>query len=156
MRLHFRHAAKSVRSERQLRPVFQPCAAGPFAEGASRPDRGRQELELWGTGAPRREFLYVDDLTDALVYVMKTYSEEKTLNVGAGYDVTIAELAQTIMRVVGLAAQLRFDVSKPDGTPQKLMDSGRLQKIGWKPTASLEEGVRKLYASFLQTELAVS
>lgn len=117
---------------------------------------GRQELELWGTGAPRREFLYVDDLTDALVYVMKTYSEEETLNVGAGYDVTIAELAQTIMRVVGFAAQLRFDVSKPDGTPQKLMDSGRLQKMGWKPTTSLEEGVRKLYASFLQTELAVS
>jgi GDP-L-fucose synthase len=117
---------------------------------------GQQELEIWGTGSPRREFLYVDDLADALVHVMKTYSEEETLNIGAGYDVTIAELAQTIMRVVGLAARLQFDLSKPDGTPRKLMDSGRLQKMGWQPATSLEEGLRKLYAWFLETAPAVS
>ncbi|MCU1295665.1 MAG: GDP-fucose synthetase [Bryobacterales bacterium] len=116
---------------------------------------GMQALEIWGTGTPRREFLYVDDLADALVHVMKTYSEEEPLNVGAGYDVTIAEVAQTIMRVVGLAARLRFDFSKPDGTPRKLLDSGRLQKMGWKPAISLEEGVQKLYAWFLETARVV-
>jgi GDP-L-fucose synthase len=116
---------------------------------------GQQALEIWGTGTPRREFLYVDDLADALVHVMKTYSEEEPLNVGAGYDVTIAEVAQTIMRVVGLAARLRFDFSKPDGTPRKLLDSGRLQKMGWKPAISLEEGVQKLYAWFLETARVV-
>jgi GDP-L-fucose synthase len=116
---------------------------------------GQQALEIWGTGTPRREFLYVDDLADALVHVMKTYSEEEPLNVGAGYDVTIAEVAQTIMRVVGLAARLRFDCSKPDGTPRKLLDSGRLQKMGWKPAISLEEGVQKLYAWFLETARVV-
>jgi len=116
---------------------------------------GQQALEIWGTGTPRREFLYVDDLADALVHVMKTYSEEEPLNVGAGYDVTIAELAQTIMRAVGLAARLRFDFSKPDGTPRKLLDSGRLQKMGWTPAISLEEGVQKLYAWFLETARVV-
>jgi GDP-L-fucose synthase len=116
---------------------------------------GQQALEIWGTGTPRREFLYVDDLADALVHVMKTYSEEEPLNVGAGYDVTIAEVAQTIMRVVGLAARLRFDCSKPDGTPRKLLDSGRLQKMGWTPAISLEEGVQKLYAWFLETARVV-
>jgi len=116
---------------------------------------GVGEMEIWGSGSPRREFLYVDDLADALVHVMKTYSEEETLNVGAGYDITIAELAQTIMHVVGLKARLRFDRSKPDGTPRKLMDSGRLLKMGWKPTTSLEEGLQKLYAWFLETVAAV-
>lgn len=116
---------------------------------------GAQAMEIWGSGTPRREFLYVDDVADALVHVMKTYSEEETLNVGAGYDITIAELAQTIMRVVGLKARLQFDRSKPDGTPQKLMDSGRLLAMGWKPTTSLEEGLRKLYAWFLETAAAV-
>src|SRR6185437_13004105 len=114
-----------------------------------------QAMEIWGSGSPRREFLYVDDLADALVHVMKTYSEEETLNVGAGYDITIAELAQTIMRVVDLKARLQFDRSKPDGTPRKLMDSGRLLAMGWKPTTSLEEGLRKLYAWFLETAAAV-
>ena len=115
---------------------------------------GGQELEIWGSGAPRREFLYVDDLADALVHVMQVYSAEETLNVGAGFDVTIAELAATIMRVVGLTARLRFDPSKPDGTPRKLMDSGRLLEMGWKPATSLEEGLRKLYAWFLESERA--
>ncbi|MEA2737175.1 MAG: GDP-L-fucose synthase [Acetobacteraceae bacterium] len=116
---------------------------------------GQRELEIWGTGKPRREFLYVDDLADALVYVMQTYSDEETLNAGAGYDVTIAELAEAVMRAVGLTARLEFDLSKPDGTPRKLMDSGRLQEMGWKPATSLEEGLRKLYAWFLATARAV-
>ena len=115
---------------------------------------GQQEMEIWGTGAPRREFLYADDLADALVYIMQSYSEEETLNVGAGYDVTIAELAETIMRVVGLTAQLRFNTSMPDGTPRKLLDNTRLLEMGWKPAISLEEGTRKLYAWFLETERA--
>jgi GDP-L-fucose synthase len=137
MRLPFRHAAKSVRSERQPKPVSSYVLPFLLLKAHHARIEERQRLELWGTGAPRREFLYITNLSDALVYVMKTYSEEETQNVGPGYD------------VVGLAAQLRLDVSKPDGTPQKLMDSGRLQKMGWKPTTSLEEGVRTLYASFL-------
>lgn len=110
-----------------------------------------QEIEVWGTGTPRREFLYVDDLADALVHVFKTYSEEQTLNVGAGYDVTIAELAETIMRVVGLDACLRFNPAHPDGTPRKLLDSGRLLGMGWRPETSLEEGIGRLYAWFLES-----
>lgn len=116
---------------------------------------GLSEIPVWGTGTPRREFLYVDDLADALVYVFKVYSEEQTINVGAGYDVTISELAETIMRVVGISARLRFDPSKPDGTPRKLLDSSRLLELGWKPKTSLEDGIRKLYAAYLtsrQTE----
>jgi GDP-L-fucose synthase len=114
----------------------------------------QRELEVWGTGTPRWEFLYVDDLADALVCVMKGYSDEEPINVGAGYDVTIAELAETIMQVVGLDARLRFDPSKPDGTQRKLLDSGRLFEMGWKPATSLEKGIRELYAWFLQTDPA--
>ena len=111
----------------------------------------RTEIELWGTGTPRREFMYVDDLADALVYLLKTYSAEDHINVGVGFDVTIRELAEIIMRVVGLEARIRFDASKPDGTPRKLMDSGRLLAMGWRPSTSLEEGLRKAYASYLGT-----
>lgn len=111
-----------------------------------------REIEVWGTGAPRREFLYVDDLADALVHVFKVYSEEQTLNVGAGYDVTIRELAETIMRVVGLNASLRFNPAHPDGTPRKLLDSSRLMATGWKPTTSLEDGIGRLYAWFREAQ----
>ena len=103
---------------------------------------GRSELEVWGTGTPRREFMYVDDLADALVFLLKTYSGEEHVNVGVASDVTIRELAETVMRVVGLDAELRFDRSKPDGTPRKLMDSSRLFAMGWTPKTSLEDGFR--------------
>jgi GDP-L-fucose synthase len=110
------------------------------------------EIELWGTGKPRREFMYVDDLADALVHLLQTYSGEEPVNVGVGYDVTIAELAEMIMRVVGVDAQIRFNQSIPDGTPRKLLDSSRLLSMGWCPKTSLEDGLRRLYAWYLQTE----
>jgi GDP-L-fucose synthase len=113
---------------------------------------GRREIELWGTGKPRREFMYVDDLADALVYLLQVYSGEDPVNVGVGYDVTISELAEMIMCVVGVDAQIRFNPSIPDGTPRKLLDSGRLLSMGWRPETDLEQGLRKLYAWYLQTE----
>jgi len=106
---------------------------------------GHREIELWGTGAPRREFMYVDDLADALVHLLKVYSDEEHVNVGVGYDVTIRELAQMVMHTVDLDAAIRFDRSKPDGTPRKLMDSSRLFATGWKPKTTLEAGLRRLY-----------
>jgi GDP-L-fucose synthase len=113
---------------------------------------GRSELEVWGTGTPRREFMYVDDLADALVFLLKHYSGEEHVNVGVASDVTIRELAETVMRVVGLNAELRFDRSKPDGTPRKLMDSSRLFAMGWTPKTSLENGFSQAYAWYLANE----
>jgi GDP-L-fucose synthase len=106
------------------------------------------ELVVWGTGSPRREFMYVDDLADALVFLLRHYSDEEHVNIGVGHDVTIRELAETVARIVGLQGKLRFDTSKPDGTPRKLMDSSRLLAMGWKPSTPLEEGLRKTFAWF--------
>ena len=108
------------------------------------------ELVVWGTGSPRREFMYVDDLADALVFLLRHYSDEEHVNIGVGHDVTIRELAETVARTVGLQGQLRFDSSKPDGTPRKLMDSSRLLGMGWKPKTSLEEGLQKTFAWFTE------
>jgi GDP-L-fucose synthase len=113
---------------------------------------GRTEIELWGTGTPRREFMYVDDLADALVYLLQVYSDDEHVNVGVGFDVSINALAEMIMRVVGIEARIQFDVSKPDGTPRKLMDSGRLFAMGWRPKTSLEDGLQKVYAWYLEAQ----
>ena len=114
---------------------------------------GRTTIELWGTGTPRREFMYVDDLADAVIHSFQVYSGDEPINVGVGHDVTISELATMIMRTVGVTAEIRFDPSVPDGTPRKLMDSRRLFAMGWKPRTSLEEGLRKLYAWCLETQV---
>lgn len=111
---------------------------------------GRGDLELWGTGTPRREFMFVDDLADAVAYLLRFYSDEEHINVGVGYDMTVRELAEIVMRVVGLDARIRFDRSKPDGTPRKLMDSSRLFGMGWRPKTAIENGLRAAYASFLE------
>jgi GDP-L-fucose synthase len=111
---------------------------------------GAKEVVVWGTGAPLREFLEADDLADALVFLLQHYSGESHVNVGAGYEVTIRKLAETIMLVVGIERRLRFDPSKPDGTPRKLLDSSLLQSMGWRPRTGLEEGLRKAYAWYLE------
>jgi GDP-L-fucose synthase len=111
--------------------------------------RGDQLVVIWGTGTPRREFLYVDDLADALVFLARNYSDERPINVGIGEDLTIAELASLIANVVGFAGELKFDSSKPDGTPRKLLDVRRLHALGWRAHVSLESGVRETYAWFL-------
>ncbi|MDE2595383.1 MAG: GDP-L-fucose synthase [Sphingomonadales bacterium] len=111
--------------------------------------RGESDLPIWGSGTPLREFLHVDDLADALVFLMRHYSDAPHVNAGSGSEVTIAELARTVMRVVGLSGELLPDPSKPDGTMRKLMDSGRLLAMGWAPRIGLEQGIAGVYADFL-------
>jgi GDP-L-fucose synthase len=107
-------------------------------------------LEVWGTGKVRREFLYADDAADAFVHLMKSYSGESHVNVGTGEDLTIAELAETIRRVVGFAGEIRFRPDMPDGTPRKLLDISRLRALGWAPRTPLVEGLERSYRSFLR------
>jgi len=102
-------------------------------------------VTVWGTGSPRREFLHVDDLADACVYLMQTYSSAEIVNVGWGKDISIAELAGMIRGVVGFAGEIVFDESKPDGTPRKLLDTTRLTELGWRPSISLEDGIASTY-----------
>jgi GDP-L-fucose synthase len=111
--------------------------------------RSDRELPVWGSGTPRREFLYVDDLADACVYLMERNYDGPLLNVGTGTDVTIRELAETVMDVVGFSGSLAFDASKPDGTPRKLLDVSRLSALGWRATTDLRAGVALAYEDFL-------
>jgi GDP-L-fucose synthase len=107
------------------------------------------EVVCWGSGTPRREFLYSDDIARACLYLMEHYSEEQFINVGFGSDVTVQHLAELIGEVTGFKGSIRWDTSKPDGTPRKLMDTSRLMALGWKPRVSLEEGLRLAYQAFL-------
>ena len=113
-------------------------------------ESGAAEVEIWGTGTPRREFLYVDDLADALVFLMRNHSGPEHVNVGTGADVTIRELAEMIGKVVGFEGSFRFDSSKPDGTPRKLLDVSKLARLGWRARTPLEEGLRLSYRWFLE------
>lgn len=106
---------------------------------------GQNTLGVWGSGSPKREFLYVDDLADACIFLLKNYSGYDHVNIGKGDDVSIRELAETVKRVVGFEGELEFDASKPDGTPRKLMSSERLAFKGWKAETELEEGISKAY-----------
>ena len=110
---------------------------------------GAPTLTVWGTGTPLREFLHADDCADALVHVMKVYSEDAHINIGSGREVTIADLARMVVRIVGAASEIVFDESKPDGTPRKLMSSAKLAALGWKPRISLEDGIARTYEQFL-------
>jgi GDP-L-fucose synthase len=107
-------------------------------------------VTIWGSGTPRREFLHVTDLADALYLLMEVYEDEQTINVGSGMESTIRELATTMKKVVGYEGEIVFDTSKPDGTPRKLLDSSRLAALGWKAQISLEEGLRTTYESALE------
>jgi GDP-L-fucose synthase len=111
-------------------------------------ERGDPTMSIWGTGTPRREFLHVDDLADAVVYLLRTYDEEPIVNIGWGEDVTIRELAETVAEVAGFKGRLVFDSSKPDGTPRKLLDTSRLTSLGWKPKITLRAGIEQTYAWF--------
>lgn len=111
--------------------------------------RGDQELVVWGSGKPMREFLYVDDMADACVFLMEHGIGDGLFNVGTGEDVTIRQLAETVMQVVGFNGEIRFDASKPDGTPRKLLDVSRLAAMGWRASTELRRGVALAYADFL-------
>ena len=106
---------------------------------------GEKEVTVWGSGNPMREFLYVDDLADACLFLMREYNGEEWMNVGTGKDLTIKELAQIIQKVTGFKGKIVFDSSKPDGTLRKLMDVSRLEKAGWKYTVELKDGIRQVY-----------
>jgi GDP-L-fucose synthase len=106
---------------------------------------GQSEVAVWGSGTPRRELMFVDDLADALVFIMHHYEGEAPINVGTGEDVAIAEVARLIAEVVGFGGTLRFDVSQPDGTPRKLLDVSRLSYMGWRHRISLQEGLRRTW-----------
>lgn len=110
---------------------------------------GVKNVVVWGTGTPRREFLYVDDLADACVHLMKTYSSEELVNIGTGEDITIAEFARLVAAVVGYVGGISYDASRPDGTPRKLLDVSRLARLGWSATTPLEEGIKLAYQAYL-------
>src|ERR1700727_698883 len=110
--------------------------------------RGDASLTVWGTGTPRREFLHVDDLADAVIYLLNTYDDEAIVNIGWGEDVTIRELAEVVASVAGFRGRLEFDPSKPDGTPRKLLDTSRLTALGWVPKIKLKAGIEDTYAWF--------
>ena len=124
-----------------------PALIRKFFEAAK---EGRGSVEVWGTGSPRREFLFVDDLAEACVFVMNRYSGESFLNVGWGEDVSIAELARLVADVVGFGGKIEFDTAQPDGTPRKLLDVGKLTALGWRPKVVLRDGVRKTLETFLE------
>lgn len=111
------------------------------------------EVVIWGTGTPLREFLYVDDLADACVYLMNTYSGNETVNLGTGKEVSILELAQTVKKVVGFEGSIALDTTKPDGTPRKLLDVSKLESLGWKYRTDLEDGIALAYQDFLSSEM---
>ncbi len=113
---------------------------------------GAPSVTLWGTGSPLREFLHVDDLADACIFLLQNYSQEGHVNVGSGSDLSILELARLICRIAGYEGKIEHDLSKPDGTPRKLMDSGRLAAMGWRPGISLEQGIAGVYRSFAAGE----
>lgn len=112
---------------------------------------GAKSVIVWGTGTPRREFLYVDDMADACVHLMKSYSGSDLINIGTGEDIAIAEFARVVAEIVGYRGEISFDTSRPDGTPQKLLDVGRLGKLGWRATTSLEDGLKRTYEAYQAT-----
>ncbi|MGA7410429.1 MAG: GDP-L-fucose synthase [Bryobacteraceae bacterium] len=125
-----------------------PALIRKFHEAKS---AGRQEVVVWGTGSPRREFLHVDDLASAAVYLMLNYNEPEIVNVGTGEDIAIADLARLVQKTVGFSGDLVFDTTKPDGTPRKLLDVSRLMALGWRAQIGLQDGIQSTYAWYLET-----
>ena len=111
---------------------------------------GKDKVEIWGTGTPKREFLYVDDLADACLYLMDNYSGSDIINIGTGQDVTIAELAYGVSKVVGYEGKIYFNPEMPDGTPRKLLDVSKLKNLGWEYKTNLKEGIQKTYIDYVK------
>ena len=130
-----------------------PALIRKFHEAKS---EGKPEVTIWGSGSPRREFLFADDLANACYYLMQNYNEANLINVGTGHDVTIKELALVIKGIIGFEGELVFDSTKPDGTPRKLMDVSKLHAQGWKHTIELGEGIKLAYNDFLKKNVDAS
>ena len=116
-------------------------------------EAGEKVVTCWGTGTPLREFMYVDDLADACVFLMNHYSGNETVNLGTGEELTIRELAELVAKVTGFAGEIRWDASKPDGTPRKLLDVSKLERLGWRYKTELEDGIRLAYEDFLKNPM---
>jgi len=116
-------------------------------------ENGTPTVEIWGTGMARREFIFVNDLADALVFLLKTYSDEAIINVGTGDDIAIGDMARLLASIIGYEGEFRFNTDKPDGMPRKLLDSSQLQEIEWMPETALDDGLRKSYDWFLENVL---
>ncbi|GAV23968.1 GDP-L-fucose synthase [Carboxydothermus pertinax] len=110
------------------------------------------EVVLWGTGTPKREFLHVDDLADACLYLMRSYNDSEIINIGVGQDISIKDLANLVKNIVGYTGEIKWDTSKPDGTPRKLLDISKLKAFGWEAKISLEEGIKSTYQWYLENE----
>jgi len=115
-------------------------------------EEGQAAVEIWGTGTPYREFLHVDDFADACLFLMENYDEEEIVNVGTGKDITIRGVAELVQEVIGFSGDLQFDTSKPDGTPRKLLDVSKINKLGWTPRIPLREGLASTYQWFLENQ----
>ena len=113
--------------------------------------RGDKEIKLWGTGSPYREFLHVDDLADACLFLMENYNQNEIINIGSGKDLTIKDLALLMKNIIGFEGEIYFDSSKPDGTPKKLLDVSKLHSLGWNHTIELEQGIKETYQDYLTT-----
>ncbi len=113
---------------------------------------GVSNVVVWGTGTPRREFLYVDDMADACIHLMKTYSHDELVNIGTGEDITIAEFARVVATAVGYTGEISFDPSRPDGTPRKLLDVRRLAELGWRARTALGDGIKLAYQAYLNEQ----
>ncbi|UJF34318.1 GDP-L-fucose synthase [Paenibacillus hexagrammi] len=119
-------------------------------------ERSLPQVEIWGTGTPKREFLHADDLADACLFLMKTYEDDEIINVGVGDDISIKELAELVQQVVGYEGELYFNTTKPDGTPRKLVDVAKINDLGWQAKITLEDGVRSAYQWFLDNHVLVT
>ena len=150
---HIGNALQSLRSARQFSPDRQPCdscAHAPVARGQTRPEQ--KASPCWGASAGKREFLFVDDLADACIFLLKSYSASEHINVGVGEDISINDLAETIKKVTGFEGALAWDCSKPDGTMLKRMDVSRIHDLGWRATTSFAGGLKATYSWFVEAD----
>jgi Nucleoside-diphosphate-sugar epimerases len=111
---------------------------------------GKPFVELWGTGTPLREFLYVDDLADACLFIMDHYNENKPINIGTGVEISIRDLALAVQETVGYLGDIHFDATKPDGTPRKVLDTSKLGSLGWEPKVQFKDGLKAVYQDYLK------
>ncbi len=135
-------------------PEYSHVVAGLIRRFHEAKVAGASEVTVWGSGQPRREFLCVDDLAEACIHLMKTYSDSALVNIGTGEDITIANFARVVASTIGYRGRISFDASRPDGTPRKLLDVSRLTKLGWRAKIPLQEGIKLAYEAFLRSQVA--